>query len=45
MIFFDWHKKMVKKSLDYWKISSYTALWVSFFKGLIIGAIIIYYFN
>ena len=45
MIFFDWHKKMVKKSLDYWKISSYTALWVSFFKGFIIGAIIIYYFT
>ena len=45
MIFFNWHKKMVKKSLEYWKMSSYAALWVSFLKGLIIGAIIIYYFN
>ena len=45
MIFFNWHKKMVKKSLEYLKMSSYTALWVSFFKGLIIGAIIIYCFT
>ena len=43
MIFFTWHKKLVKKKLEYWNMSSYTAMWVSFLKGLIIGALIIYY--
>ena len=45
MIFFTWHKKLVRKNLEYWKMSSYIAMWVSFLKGLIIGAIIIYYFT
>ena len=45
MIFFTWHKKLVVKNLEYWKMSNYTAMWVSFLKGLIIGAIIFYYFT
>lgn len=45
MIFFTWHKKLIIKNLEYWKMSNYTAMWVSFFKGLIIGAILFYYFT
>tara|TARA_B100001059_G_scaffold87246_1_gene85449 strand:+ start:476 stop:616 length:141 start_codon:yes stop_codon:yes gene_type:complete len=42
MIFFSWHKKIVKKTLSTLKISDYAALWISFVKGLIFGATLIY---
>ena len=45
MIFFSWHKKFTYKLLRKWKISKYTAMWISFVEGLLMGAIIVYYFN
>jgi hypothetical protein len=42
MIFFSWHEKTVKKTLSTLKISNYVALWISFIKGLIFGAILFY---
>ena len=44
MTFFSWHKKFTYKLLSKWKISKYTAMWISFVEGLAIGALIIYYF-
>ena len=45
MNFFKWHKKFVYKLLKKWEMSRYTAMWISFIKGLFFGAIIIYYFT
>ena len=44
MIFFSWHKKFTYKLLSKWKMSKYTGMWISFFEGLLFGAIILYYF-
>jgi hypothetical protein len=43
--FFTWHKKLVYKLLKKWKMSRYTAMWISFIKGLLFGAILFYYFT
>jgi hypothetical protein len=40
----DWHKKLTEKTLKAFGISNYSALWLSFLKGLIIGAAVVYYF-
>ena len=43
MGFFAWHRKQV----DYWqqllKLDSYQLLWVAFFKGLILGALLFWW--
>jgi len=40
----NWHKKFMDKTLKSFGISNYSALWISFIKGLIIGGVIVYYF-
>ena len=40
MSFIEWHKKQIKKNLNMFRLSNYQALWVSFVKGVIFGAII-----
>ena len=43
MDFIKWHKKQVKKNLNLFGLSNYQGLWVSFIKGLIFGAIIVWF--
>ena len=43
MGFIKWHKKQVKKNLSLFGLSNYQGLWVSFIKGLIFGAIIVWF--
>ena len=43
MSFIKWHKKQVEKNLNMFGISNYQGLWVSFIKGLIFGAIIMWF--
>ena len=43
MTFIKWHKKQVEKNLNMFKLSNYQALWISFIKGLIFGAIIMWF--
>jgi hypothetical protein len=37
------HKKLTLKFIDFFEISTYTALWVAFVKGLVIGVAIVKY--
>ena len=43
MSFLKWHKKQVEKKLNMFGLSNYQGLWVSFIKGLIFGAIIMWF--
>ena len=37
------HKELTLKFLDFFEVSTYTALWIAFAKGLIIGGAIVKY--
>jgi len=37
-----WHKDLVEQSMDHFNLDWYGILWLSFFKGLIYGGIIMY---
>ena len=39
----EWHKKYVKSSLHIFGLSSYQGMWISFFKGIIFGACIMWF--
>jgi len=43
MSFINWHKNYVKKSLNMFGLSNYQGLWISFIKGLIFGAVIMWF--
>ena len=43
MSFIKWHKKQIEKNLNMFGLSNYQGLWVSFIKGLIFGAIIMWF--
>ena len=43
MSFINWHKNYVKKSLNMFGLSNYQGFWISFIKGLILGAIIMWF--
>ena len=43
MSFFKWHKQQVKKNLNMFGLSTYQGFWISFIKGLIFGAIIMWF--
>jgi len=43
MSFIKWHKKQVEKNLNMFGLSNYQGLWVSFIKGLMFGAIIMWF--
>ena len=43
MSFLKWHKKQVEKNINMFGLSNYQGLWVSFIKGLIFGAIIMWF--
>jgi copper chaperone CopZ len=43
MSFINWHKNYVKKSLNMFGLSNYQGFWISFMKGLIFGAIIMWF--
>ena len=42
MGFVKWHIKQIKKNLNMFRLSYYHGLWISFIKGLIFGAIIMW---
>ena len=37
------HKELTLKFLDFFEISTYTALWIAFVKGTIIGGLLVKY--
>jgi len=37
------HKELTLKFIDFFEVSTYTALWIAFAKGLIIGGAIVKY--
>jgi copper chaperone CopZ len=43
MSFINWHKNYVKKSLNMFGLSNYQGFWISFIKGLIFGAVIMWF--
>ena len=43
MSFINWHKNYVKKSLNMFRLSNYQGFWISFIKGLIFGAVIMWF--
>ena len=43
MSFINWHENYVKKSLNMFGLSNYQGFWISFIKGLIFGAITIWF--
>ena len=43
MSFTKWHKKQVEKNLNMFGLSTYQGFWISFIKGLIFGAIIMWF--
>ena len=43
MSFIEWHKKYVKLSLNFFGLSNYQGMWISFIKGLIFGACIMWF--
>ena len=43
MSFVKWHKNYIKNTLNMFGLSNYQGLWVSFIKGLIFGAIIMWF--
>ena len=43
MSFFKWHKNYAEKSLNMFGLSTYQGFWISFIKGLILGAIIMWF--
>ena len=45
MSFIKWHKKQVEKNLNMFGLSNYQGLWISFIKGLIFGAIIMWFLS
>ena len=42
MSFIEWHKKYIKSSLHIFGLSDYQGMWISFFKGIIFGACIMW---
>tara|TARA_B100000524_G_scaffold339860_1_gene232474 strand:- start:118 stop:579 length:462 start_codon:yes stop_codon:yes gene_type:complete len=45
MSFIEWHKKYTEKSFKLFRLTNYQGLWVSFIKGLIFGAIIMWFIS
>ena len=45
MGFINWHKKKIETVKKWFGFSDYGLLWIAFFKGLIIGALIVYYLS
>ena len=43
MSFIEWHKKYVKSSLNFFGLSNYQGMWISFIKGLVFGACIMWF--
>ena len=43
MSFTKWHKNQVEKNLNMFGLSTYQGFWISFIKGLILGAIIMWF--
>tara|TARA_B100001564_G_scaffold162547_1_gene136647 strand:+ start:851 stop:1339 length:489 start_codon:yes stop_codon:yes gene_type:complete len=43
MSFIEWHKKHVKSVLNIFGLSNYQGMWISFIKGLIFGALIMWF--
>ena len=43
MSFIKWHKNYAEKSLNMFGLSTYQGFWISFIKGLILGAIIMWF--
>ena len=43
MSFTKWHKNQVEKNLNMFGLSTYHGFWISFIKGLIFGAIIMWF--
>ena len=43
MSFLKWHKNYAEKSLNMFGLSTYQGFWISFIKGLILGAIIMWF--
>tara|TARA_Y100001968_G_C19422254_1_gene752407 strand:+ start:900 stop:1394 length:495 start_codon:yes stop_codon:yes gene_type:complete len=43
MSFIKWHKNQVEKNLNMLGLSNYQGLWISFIKGLIFGAVIMWF--
>ena len=43
MSFTKWHKNQVEKNLNMFGLSTYQGFWISFIKGLIFGAIIMWF--
>ena len=43
MGFIEWHKKYVKSILNFFGLSNYQGMWISFIKGLIFGACIMWF--
>ena len=43
MSFFKWHEQQVKKNLNMFGLSNYQGFWISFIKGIIFGAVIMWF--
>ena len=44
MGFIKWHKEILKNAQKITRLSDYQILWIAFFKGIIIGGLIVYYY-
>lgn len=44
MEFFKWHKNILKKAQNFTGLTDYQVLWIAFLKGIIIGALVIYFY-
>lgn len=41
----EWHKNYIHWFQKKLKLSNYAVLWIAFFKGLLIGGLLVYYFT
>tara|TARA_R110002020_G_scaffold233455_1_gene445242 strand:+ start:83 stop:286 length:204 start_codon:yes stop_codon:yes gene_type:complete len=37
------HKELTLKFIDFFEVSTYTALWIAFAKGTVIGGLLVHY--
>ena len=44
MGFINWHKKILETYKQKLSISDYQVMWIAFFKGLIIGGLVLYFY-
>ena len=44
MGFIKWHKNILKIAQEFTGLSDYQILWIAFFKGTIIGGLIVYFY-